>query len=181
MQRPFDHVFDYVDDYWHDVLTRDNDAYIESHCERCPVCKAALAEAEKRHAALVNVPVSAAPERLIAQTLTRVAAGEAAAAKRRRLLRRVLVGAAAACLTLGVVHLYFVNLTPSPYDLTVFGQARLVPGTSGSLRVRLVHHDLGNGVQGVPVTIDLADAKGCRSVQLVTFTPDAPGTGSPRF
>jgi hypothetical protein len=55
MQERFDHVLEYVDDYWHDVLTGAQDAAVESHCERCPICKAALAEAEKRHAALTNV------------------------------------------------------------------------------------------------------------------------------
>jgi len=181
MQGSFDHVLVYVDDYWHDVLTREHDAYIESHCERCPICKVALEEAEKRHAALVNVTSSEAPERLITETLARVAAIDAATTKRRRLLRRLLGGALAACLAfLAIVHLYFVNLTPSPYDLTLFGQARLVPGTSGSLRVRVVHHELGNGVQGVPVTIDLLDPTGGPIVHLATFSTDEQGTGSPR-
>jgi hypothetical protein len=181
MLEPYDHVLEYVDDYWHDVLPLANQAFIEGHCEHCDMCKAALEAARKRHSAFTTVKRDDVSERLIGETLRRVDAAEVAAIKRRRWLYR-LGGAVAACVAiLAVVHVYFANLTASPYDLTVLGQARLVPGTGGSLRIRVVHHELGNGVQGVPVTIDLVDEKGGRTVHLANFTTDEQGTGSPRF
>jgi uncharacterized protein YfaS (alpha-2-macroglobulin family) len=176
-----DHVLEYVDDYWHDVLSPAGDALIESHCDYCVTCKAALEEAKRRHAALLHVDAGAVPEILISATLQRVATLEATRARQRRWLQRA-GGALAACLAvLILVHLHFANLTPSPYDVTLLGQARMVSGTPGSLRVRVVNHELASGVSGIPVVIDLLDETGGNTAQLASFTTDQQGTGSPRF
>src|SRR5712692_8791482 len=115
MQETFSHVLDYVDDYWHDVLSAGEDRYIEEHCERCPICKVALDEAEKRHGAFQNVPASEASEQLIQKTLTKVVDTDARQQRRRRLLRRAIVPGLVACVAiLGIVHIYFLNLSPSP-------------------------------------------------------------------
>jgi hypothetical protein len=176
-----DQVLEHVDDYWHDLLTPQQSAEVAGHCERCPTCKSALDEAEKRRDALLNASTGEAPERLIRATLARIVAAEGAPAPPPRWLWK-LAGAVAACVAvLALVHVYFVNLSSSPYDLTLFGQARLVPGTPASLRVRLVHHEHGKGVSGVPVTVELLDPGGAPALQLVRFLTDEQGTGSPRF
>ncbi|HMF16829.1 MAG TPA: MG2 domain-containing protein, partial [Gemmataceae bacterium] len=182
MSESFTHILDYVDDYWHDVLSPGEDKYIEEHCLRCPICKVALEEAEKRHAAFQSVPTSEASEELIQKTITGVTDLDARQQRRRRVLRRSVLPAVAACVVLlGMVHLYFLNLSPSPYDLTLRGQAQLVAGSDGSLRVRVVHHEQGQGVKDVPVSIDLVDPKADQVVHLTSFKTDEEGTGRPRF
>ena len=61
MPERFDHVLDEVDCYLHGVLTPDENEYLERHCERCRICQAALAEAEKRFTLLTSVPANEAP------------------------------------------------------------------------------------------------------------------------
>src|SRR5262249_25164980 len=178
----FTHVLDYVDDYWHDGLSAGEDKYIEEHCQRCPICKVALDEAEKRHTAFQAVPASEGSEQLVQKTLARVTDLDARQQRRRRLLRRAILPAVAACVALlGIVHIYFLNLSPSPYDLTLLGQAQLFAGSDGSLRVRVLHHERGQGVNDVPVNIDLLDPKTDQVVHLASFNTDDQGTGRPRF
>jgi hypothetical protein len=182
MSDQFTHILDYVDDYWHDVLSTGEDKYIEEHCQRCPICKVALDEAEKRHTAFQSVPASEGSEQLVQQTLGKVAEVDARQQRRRRILRRAVLPAAAACVAiLAIVHIYFLNLAPSPYDLTLLGQAQLFAGSDGSLRVRVLHHERGQGVKDVPVAIDLLDPKTDQVVHLASFNTDDEGTGRPRF
>src|SRR6516164_3688973 len=182
MSDNFTHILDYVDDYWHDVLTPGEDKYIEEHCLRCPICKVALEEAEKRHAAFQSVPTSEVSEQLIQKAIASVTDLDARQQHRRRVLRRAILPAVAACVALlGMVHLYFLNLSPSPYDLTLRGQAQLFAGSDGSLRVRVVHHEQGQGVKDVPIAIDLVDPKADQVVHLTSFKTDEEGTGRPRF
>jgi uncharacterized protein YfaS (alpha-2-macroglobulin family) len=69
----------------------------------------------------------------------------------------------------------------TPYSLEILGQSTLLAGTTGSLRVRLVHHQTGMPIPGVPVDIDLRDNHSNRDVHLASFTTDSEGTGQPRF
>ncbi len=182
MSERHDHVIDYVDAYFHDVLSADDDAYIEQHCERCRVCAVALEEAEQRFDALQAVPPTEASETLIQSSLQKVEAHDVKRARRLRRLRRGgLVGLAASVLLLGGLHLYYLNLKPSPYDLQVLGQTALLADSEASLRVRVLDHDRGLALQGVPVRIDLHDEAGGRTVHLASFTTDEQGTGQPRF
>ena len=57
----------------------------------------------------------------------------------------------------------------------------MMANSEASLRVRLVNHDNGRPLEGVPVQVDLADRKAGRTIHLVNFTTDKWGSGSPRF
>lgn len=67
-----DHVVAFVDDYLHDALDASDAAYVERHCDSCPICKLALDAARKRAAALETLPVIEPSERLIQTTLRRI-------------------------------------------------------------------------------------------------------------
>src|SRR5207237_6454113 len=67
---------------------------------------------------------------------------------------------------LGSVHLYYLNLKASGYDLKLLGQAELIANTLGSLRVRLIDRRTGYSVEGVPVTIALQNRGTGEVVQL---------------
>src|SRR5712692_7051389 len=113
-----DHVLEYVDDYLHDALDLADGRYVEEHCETCRICKVALEEARKRYAALETVPACEASEQLVQATMKRIDTHE----QSRRLLRKrltwcVLSAAAAAALIIGTFHIYYLNLTATPYDL----------------------------------------------------------------
>jgi hypothetical protein len=182
MSEHTEHILEYVDAYFHDLLTPAEDEAIEQHCDQCPACDAALEEAKKRYDALQTVPASEASEKLVQATLEQVEAAEKAHARRMRRLRRgALLALAASVLLLGAVHLYYLNLSPSPYDLQVFGQDILLADTEGSLRVRVLDHKRGKAAENIPVRIDLEDARTGRTVHLAHFTTDAQGTGQPRF
>ncbi len=178
MLKPDDHVLDYVDPYLHDVLSASEGALLERHCEACPICQVALEEGRKRLAAMQSVPVVEASERLIRATEERIAAHR----QTRWTPRRVgLAFAAAIVLFLGVTHLYYLNLTPSPYDLMVLGQTELLAGTEGSLRVVVVRHGDQSPVVGVPVKIELAQRNSGPVVKLASFHTDQAGTSQAGF
>jgi hypothetical protein len=184
MLKPHDHVLDYVDDYLHEVLSAADAAYVERHCEGCRVCKVALEEARKRFTALESLPAREASGTLIQATLERIDRHE----QRRRQVRKYVLptfflATAAAVAFLGAVHLYFLHLAVTPYDLQVFGQTELHADAQGSLRVRLINRQTGAPLAGVPIQIDLhgSQAQSPEFVHLVRFTTDPQGTGQPRF
>jgi alpha-2-macroglobulin-like protein len=186
MREPYTHVIDCVDDYLHDVLDRAEADYVERHCETCRICKVALEEARKRFAALDTVPGTEASESLIQSTLAHIDRHD----RERRRNSRIVGGAvasfmAAAVLIIGTVHLYFLNLSASPYDLRLLGQTTLLAGSKGSLRVQLFDHRHNAALQGIPITIDLynpAPAKFAPEfVHLASFTTNMEGSGQPQF
>ncbi|HEV3084888.1 MAG TPA: hypothetical protein VGY66_34325, partial [Gemmataceae bacterium] len=182
MLNPNDHVLDHVDSYLHDVLDDVDAEIVQQHAERCPICKVALEEARKRQAALETVPASEASGQLIRATLAKIDGYEQTRRRRRKILGWGVALPVAACIALlSCVHLYYLNLAVTPYSLEILGQSTLLAGTTGSLRVRLVHHQTGTPIPGVPVDIDLRDNHADSNVHLASFTTNAEGTGQPRF
>lgn len=185
MSASFEHVLDEVDCYFHDVLTPQENENIEEHCDRCPICKAALVEAEKRFLALKSLPPSTAPADLIQSTLARIAQHdrdqEQKQVARRRWYRRGLWLGAAAAVLFFFLHVYYWTLTPAPYDLRILGQSKLHAGVKRSLRVELVDPVRGVGLQSVPVSIEMRDPAIDQWVHLADFKTDAQGTGQPAF
>jgi uncharacterized protein YfaS (alpha-2-macroglobulin family) len=177
----FRHVIAQVDDFLHDVLPAAEARYVENHCAKCAVCEAALHEARKRQAAVESVPPLEASEQLIQQTLKTIdRADQTPSWQRRFFLRGLLPAAAAAVLLLAGFHLYYLNLSPSPYEIRVLGQNQLLAATTGSLRIRLFDRNTGKAAPGIPVRVDLIDAQGAPQ-QLAAFKTDAEGTGQPRL
>ncbi len=60
--------------------------------------------------------------------------------QRRNMFERFGIGAAAIALAIGLLHLHYLNLSASPYDLHVLGQEKLLAGAETSLRVMLFNH-----------------------------------------
>src|SRR5438105_5005030 len=154
-----DHVVAFVDDYLHDVLNGYDAAYVERHCETCRICKLALEDARKRAGALETLPAAEPSEQLIRSTLQRIDIHD----RRTRKVRRWFLGVslpavAASALIIGLLHLYYLNLTPTPYDLRILGQNRLMAGSMASLRVRLLDRSNNQPMQGVPVDVELRGA-----------------------
>jgi hypothetical protein len=179
-EHPF-HVLDIVDDYFHEVLSPAKARALEQHADGCAICKAALDEARKRFAALETVPAMEASGELIQATLSRIDRYEQSRRIRRRFFFRIALPAlAASILVLSLVHAYYLNLKPTPFDLAVYGQAELMAGSPGSLRIRLTNHETGAAMEGVPVEIELRD-KANQVIHLASFTTNAEGSGQPRF
>lgn len=176
------HIIDYADDYLHGVLPVDDAGYVEQHCESCRICQVALEEARQRHEALQAVPISEASEALIQGTLHTI---QVADQRRRRVRKMILLpwslATAASIIILAGLHIYYSNLSPTPYDLQVYGQNTLLAGTPGSLRIRLFDQNTRQALSGVPVDIELRNQKTQQIFQLASFTTNADGTGTPRF
>jgi type II secretory pathway pseudopilin PulG len=178
MLRPDDHVLDYVDGYLHETLSaRDRDTLLK-HVQLCPICQVALEEGRKRLAALQSLPVVEASDSLIRATEQRIAAHRESWWT---LPRSALAVAAAVFLFLGGFHLYYLTLSPSPYELKVLGQTELLAGTEGSLRVLLVRHGDQKPVPGVPVNVELAAKNAGPVLKLVSFRTDSAGSTQARF
>ena len=186
MHHEFDHAIELVDAYLHEALPRYDAAWVERHCESCPVCKVALDEARRRQAALAALPPSEASEQLVQATLKHIDTRDQERQRWRRVMFwRIGPAVAAAILLLIGANLYYGLMKPTPYDLVVLGQNQLIAGGKHSLRIRLINTKTGAAIAGVPVEVQL-----CRAGQggpvLVeklgeTFTTDADGTGQPRF
>lgn len=181
MFQEHNHILEYADDYFHDILSSEDVAYVAQHCEQCPICQVALEEARKRHQAMQILPRCEASTQLIQATQAKVVHF----AQKQRILRRRLLWivpsvTAAVVLVLGAFHLYYENLTASPFELQVFGQQELLAGSLGSLRVRVLDHPRSAALQGVPVKIELRNASH-DWFQLASFQTDAQGSGQPRF
>ncbi len=109
----------------------------------------------------------------------------------RRRRRRLVLGAVAASvlgflLLIVGAYAYEATLVPSPYDLTVRGSQQFVADSDASLRVSVIRHDDGQGMQNVPVQVELGDdgreeTSFSKFTQLVSFETDAGGSGQPRF
>jgi hypothetical protein len=185
MSDAFKHVLDEVDCYLHDVLNSDENKYVEQHCERCPVCKAALQEAEKRLAALTSLPASEAPAGIVQSTLAAIAqydreSAQKAIVRRRWTRRGWWLGAAAAMLFL-CLHVHYWTMSAAPYDLRVLCQTTLHAGTTRSMRVELVDPVAGTGLENVPVRIEMRNPDVDQWVLLADFNTDPQGTGQPTF
>ena len=105
----------------------------------------AMEEARRRLAALHELPPIEAPESLV-----RAAEAKIADLRRRRRtgVRVAWLAAAILLIPFAGLHIYYLTLSPSPYDLRILGQSALVADTGGSLRVLLVDHDSGRPVEG---------------------------------
>jgi len=108
-------------------------------------------------------------------------------------------------LLIGCMNLYFLWLSPTPYDLRVLGQTQLLAGSEIALRVIGRNRDTQVGVPGVPVQIHLEEShaeeqdgpkprrvdmpvqvrqeqnRPRQMVCLAQFETDSQGTGSPRL
>ena len=84
-------------------------------------------------------------------------------------------------LLLGCIHLYFLNLSSSPYDLRVLGQAELLTGTDASLRVILQNRTTETGVEGATVHVRLKGKNPGQTASLAQFQTDKHGTAAPRL
>ena len=178
MNGPKDHVVEYVDAYLHELLSDQEMSFVEEHCAQCPICHLALEEAQERFAAMQTLPAVEASEDLIAATQSRIHVSAAASRKRQ------VIGwstAAAAALILACVHLYYANLTPSPYDLRILGQTELIPGSDASIRVLMFNRDTRRPVEGVPVDVKLVGKEPGQAIQLASFVTDGSGSASPRI
>jgi hypothetical protein len=175
-----DHVVAFVDDYLHDVLEPYDAAYVERHCEECRICKPALEEARKRLAALQTLPAIEPSQQLIQATLQRIDTQDRRTRKIRRwFLAASLPALAASALFIGIMHLYYAHMSPTPYDLRILGQNRLISGSMASVRIRLMDRSKNAPMSGVPVDVELTG--GGLSAQLASFVTNAEGTGEPRF
>ena len=182
MLQPHDHVADFVDDFLHGVLSPEDARTLEDHCDVCSPCQGALAEARKRQAALQTLPAREASPRLVQAILGRVRDYNA----RQRRLRRAfgwgtLVATAASVLVLVAMHVYYLRLAPSPYDLAVLSQSRFLPATAGSMCIRLVNRATGTALAGVSVDVELRGKDRAKTVRLARFETDAQGIGQPQF
>src|SRR6185437_14141400 len=120
------------------------------------------------------------PSAVITATLQKIDQHEQQRRQRRRRRLRSAGGlVAAAVLVLGGLHVYFLNLKATPYDLVVLGQRQLLPDAMSALRIRVMDRARDMGLAGVPVTVELR--RDGDSVQLAQLTTDALGSGQPRF
>ena len=178
MLQPDDHILEYVDGYLHEALSARDQETLLQHVQVCPICQVVLEEGRKRLAALQSVPVVEASESLINATILRIAAHRE---PRWTPARSALAFAAAVALLLGGFHLYYLTLSPSPYELKVLGQTELLAGTEGSLRVLLVRHDDQKPLPGVRVNVELSKKSAGPAVKLVSFHTDPAGSTQARF
>src|SRR5262249_26787651 len=149
---------------------------LEEHCKRCRICETALEEARKRQTALQSVPPVEASENLIQSTLAALDRQAERDQKHRQTWRKMLWSAgsavAAAVLLLVGMHIYYANLRPSPYDLTVLGQNRLMADSNASLRIQLRDRSRSTPLTQVPVSVQLKKPAGEEFVTLVDFQTD---------
>lgn len=177
-----DHVLDHVDDYLHEALSSEDAGYVERHCEACRICKVALEEARKRASAYDAVPANEASEELIQMTLKRIDQHEKSWWRYTRYaLPSALVAAAACLLVLAGVHIHYLRMAPSPWDIKLIGQQELLAGTRGAFRVQVLNRLTQVALANVPVELSLHDRTANNTIKLASFTTDAQGTGQPRF
>ncbi len=180
MIKPNEHVLDHVDDYWHEVLDAEDSDAVRQHCDDCSICAAGLAEAKKRFEALKAVAVSEPSEQLMRETVEAIEMKERRQSKAWKIVRRAaLTVTAASILIIGSFNVYFSTLRPTPYDLRLYGQTKLLSGTSASVRVAVFNIDTGQPSPGIPGSIELYDRANNQSVTLASFTTDQQGTASP--
>ncbi|MHC4092610.1 MAG: MG2 domain-containing protein, partial [Planctomycetota bacterium] len=175
-------IFSMIDGYLNGLLSPADAEYVERQCATSPVWQAALEEARERQELIEAVPANEPSEELIQSTLAKIDDHSRRTARRRRLTVRTIACAAAACVAItGALHLYYLNLSASPYDLRVYGQTELLADSDASLRVQLLDRSRGAGVRDVPVEIELRDQERRRVFQLASFRTNSEGTNRLHF
>ena len=175
-------VFKLADGYVHGLLSPKDARYVEQQCALSSVWAAAVDEARKRHELLQATTPTEASQELIQSTIKRIDDYERSTGRRKRfVVRTFLYSAAAAIAVVGTIHLYYLTLSATPYDLRVLGQTELMADTTASLRVQLFDRDHDRGVADVPVTIELRNPRSGKAVRLAGFRTTANGTEQPRF
>ncbi|MEE9602211.1 MAG: MG2 domain-containing protein, partial [Thermoguttaceae bacterium] len=172
------HVLEFVDAYLHDALSKPDTERVRRHCEKCPICKVALEEAQKRFAAMGALPAVEASEKLIRATQARIAQ---APRIKLTVVHYASMVAAMAVAIVAMANIYYLTLSPSPYDLRVLGQNELIAGSEVSLRVLLVDHRDGRPLEGVPVDVELLGNGTKSPFHLASFTTDRFGSAAPRL
>ena len=178
MLSPGSHVVEHVDAYLHGALSPEDARYVAEHVKTCRICQVALEEAQARLEAMQALPMVEASEELIRATERRIEQHRAPIVT---IPRVVLSMVAAAVLAIACMHVYYVNLSPSPYDLRVLGQTELLAASDASVRVLVLNHDTGEPIEGVPVRIELVDNRTGRAERLADLTTDPWGSARPRF
>ncbi len=176
------HVIEYLDDYLHDLLTSSEARYVEEHCESCRICAVAREEARKRMEAIQALAPCEVSEELIRSTMDRV--GSYAQGKQR--LRKYVLRAgglafAASVALVAILHVYYLTLSVSPYDLKVAVPQTQLADAPGALRVQMMNRDTKKPAADVPIDIELSNEQEQVTVRLASFTTDAQGTGRPSF
>ena len=178
MLEPYDHVLEYVDAYLHNLLSAGKAARLEEHCATCKICKVALEEARRRFEAVQSLPAAEASDRLIRAAEAKIASYRP---PKITLARAGMLAAAATVFLFAGLHVYYLTLTASPYDLKVLGQKELLAGSEASLRVLLSDRVNGNPIADAPMEIALVGKKSDRFIRLAKFTTDRWGSASPRL
>ena len=173
-----DHALNYVDAYLHGALDSSLAFRVERHCEECPTCRVAMAEARARFATLKAIPGMEASQELIQKTEARIAQQGRAWPSPVSVLWSLV---AAAAIVIACFHVYFENLSPSPYDLRLLGQRELFSGSDASVRVVLLSRPSEQPLVGVPVDIELANKGRDHTIRLASFTTDRFGSGAPQL
>ncbi len=176
-----DDVLGMTDAYVHGLLTDEQVRYVDAQAAGSAVWRAALDEARDRAAAMRSLDTVEPSEALFTRSFESARLHGRRGDRTVRVFTRVIPAMfAVAAAVLLCVQVYFENLSPNGYDLTVLGQTSLAAGGPASIRVRLLDQAGGRPVAGAPVEVTLSDAAG-RTVTLATFTTDSRGTGSPRY
>ncbi len=189
MIRTNDHVLEHVDACLHGLLNEADAATVRKHCDECPICRVAWDEGQKRFDALAALPAVETSSDLIERTERRL---EKAVTRRRPPLplrwferrskfQKFAIVAAVLAAMIGSLHVYYLRLSASPYDLRVLGQDRMLAGSETSLRVTVFNQASQKLLAGVPVDVELAPPGTYKFVHLASFQTDENGTGSPRF
>ena len=169
-----------ADAYVHGLLYGDQSQFVEQQVETNAKWRKAVDDARARQSAMNQVPNSEPSEQLIQKTLNAVAERDTLWHRHSRRAFRigVPVAFAAAVLLLASLHIHYATLEPSPFDLQVYGQNRLLAGTDASIRIRLINHLTGKPVGDVPVNIELISDKQ-ETITVASFDTDDRGTGTP--
>ena len=175
---PGDHVVDYVDAYLHEALALDEMRYVREHGDKCPICRLALEEAQRRLQAVHSLPPVEATESLIQRAEQRIGQHRRS---RRKAIAAVWSAIAASVLLAAGFHLYSATRTPSPYDLRILGQTEWMAESQASLRVVLWDRQRDAAVENAPVQIDLAAKDSDAVIRLASFTTNRFGSGRPVF
>ena len=175
-------IFACVDAYVHGLLSPAEAREVEQQCESSRVWQAALDEARQRLELLRSVPTTEASDTLIRETLAKIDRETDRHRRLKRVMFRTLAWAAAASIAVvGGLHLYYASLSPSPYDLRVFGQTELLADSQAALRVQLFDRSRQAGVEGVPVRVELRNPKQNQVARLAAFQTAADGSAPFRF
>ena len=182
MSKKENDIFKLVDGYLNGLLSAEERKYVENQCEQSPVWKVAMEEACKRQELLEIVPPTEASEELISNTLGKIDTFRTGRERIYRLFKRSVMFAAAASIAIvGSLHLYYLNLKPSPVDLRVYGQSELLADTMGSIRLQVLDTTNNTGIENVPVQVELLDKQAGKVFQLASFRTNDQGTSQPRF